>query len=248
MNKVFVVGAALGLLAACKAPTPVPAPAEVSPSQRFMMDTMKTMRRLALGVNDELLVGSAAVSVEIDRQGAILDCKAGPLPDDKQGRLPYNARFAQKLSDACWGLILPLPPQETWQGPASETIIAPINFPVSSDDSFLKSMARESLLRLRDNYLWHTLFDGLTISSIGRATLWIKPDEKSQTQTCKVALFPHPYRQDAFLPDENLRSQLQERCERLNPQEMPYLKTERPIAEYWVAVAYTPWKKHLKKR
>lgn len=244
MNKLLVMAAALGLLTACKAPTPSSALPELSPSERFVMNVQRSMRSMALQANDELLVGSAVVSVEIDRQGAILNCEVGSPSDDKQGLLTYNSRFAQKLSGACWGLILPLPPEDIWQGQMSQKIIAPLMFPVPTEDS-LRTIAHATLQRRRDNYLWHNLFAGLTVSSIGRAAFRIKPDEQGRTQTCEVSLYPHPYRRDAFHADEGLRNQLQARCELLNPQEMPYLKMKRPIPEYWVSVDYAPWKMRL---
>lgn len=244
MKKLSLLGAALVLLTACQSPPPV-APVELTPSQRFVMDTQYALRQMGLAANDERLVGSILLQLKLDRQGAIVECKAEPYANGSPEMPAYNERLGRRIADLCWATILPLPPEELWGEEAQVTVVAPLIFVALDEHQLTRQRIRTMRLK-RDHYLWHSLFAGLPLDSVGQATFHIRPDDQGRVQICRVTLRAQRNRADAFRADETLRRRLQAGCERLNPLEMPHLIVQQPMREYSATVDYAPWKSNLK--
>lgn len=224
-----------------------PTPVELTAEQHFVKTMQRTLSRMAVAANDDLLVGAVNMELTLDSQGELTRCAARPVnsPDPK---LPaYNERLGHQLANACWGLILPLVPKELRNEEPDTELVAPL-FLMPQDPERMRNPRLSSMLLKRDHYLWHRIFSDLPIDSIGRATFWITPDEYGRTQTCEVVLKPHSNRPDGYRADRSLRHALEAGCARLNPQEMPYQQLHRPASRYSVAVDYAPWKKHLQSR
>ncbi|BCD84040.1 hypothetical protein PSm6_04470 [Pseudomonas solani] len=245
MKKSLLSCAVLTLLAACQSSPPPASASQETEEQRFVRLAQASLRNAALVANNEMLVGSVGVTVDLDSRGWITGCETGPVVGRGADIAPFNQRLATRLADLCWNVVLPPVPASMSKGDEAPSIRAPLVFPALSLEQLQEQMRRSALFA-RDNYLWHTLFANEPIDAIGRATFRIAPDPKGQVQTCKVTLKPHPARVREFQANEALRARLEQGCNRLNPREMPFYTQPPTGKSYSVDVQYMPWKKKLK--